>query len=77
MSPQGGSNSRPLVYETSALPLSYRGNHEGVGGDFTYLSGIYEYCYRLPFSFGPKGSLGWSLCEINSIPLWFSTSFTI
>ena len=25
-SPQGGSNSRPLVYETSALPLSYRGN---------------------------------------------------
>ena len=42
MSPQGGSNSRPLVYETSALPLSYRGNHEGVGGDFTYLSGVYE-----------------------------------
>ena len=31
MSPQGGSNSRPLVYETSALPLSYRGHHVGVG----------------------------------------------
>lgn len=24
-SPQGGSNSRPLVYKTSALPLSYGG----------------------------------------------------
>ena len=31
MSPQGGSNSRPLVYETSALPLSYRGHHVGGG----------------------------------------------
>ena len=31
VSPQGGSNSRPLVYETSALPLSYRGHHGGVG----------------------------------------------
>ena len=25
LSPQWGSNSRPLVYKTSALPLSYRG----------------------------------------------------
>ena len=35
LSPQGGSNSRPLVYETSALPLSYRGT---VGRVWVYLS---------------------------------------
>ena len=38
-SPQGGSNSRPLVYETSALPLSYRG-HIGRGVGY---KGIYAF----------------------------------
>ena len=41
-SPQGGSNSRPLVYETSALPLSYRG-HIGRGGGYKLI-----YAFTLP-----------------------------
>ena len=60
---QRGSNSRPLAYKTSALPLSYRGINEGFYeisvlilsyrgiSEVVFSIRLFSYCFSIVYTF--------------------------